>query len=116
MADKKKRRFYCRQKATLGSGRTAEDEFWVVFGVEVDCGKLWRGRLPGAPRAGPRTNYKSLVVGVELWWTGVAGQIDGSLESEPLELDSVGSNGFKWLDWTKTGRGFLLPSESDVRK
>ena len=36
-------------RRSVGGARTgSEDEVWVVFGAELDCGKLWRSRSLGA--------------------------------------------------------------------
>ena len=52
------------EKATWQSlvRKQRESSSETKFGVELDCEKLWRRRLSGAPSTGPRTNFESLVV------------------------------------------------------
>ena len=46
--DREKRRFLLPSESNVWHRETSEDEIWVVFGAELDCGKLWRGRSLGA--------------------------------------------------------------------
>ena len=91
----------------------SEDEAEVRFGPREWLLEEERSLRPSESNVWNSEQNCLVSFGVELdGGQSVAGQIGGSLESEPLELDSVWSNGF----WTRTGKGFLLPSESDVWK
>ena len=70
-----------------------EDNFWTIFGLELDGGKGWRSRLPGALEGGLEGRYENGVAGTKCWesWEG-----EGGYEYE------YGVVGFGSL-----GRGFL---------
>ena len=69
-----------------------EDNFWTIFGVELDGGKAWRSRLPGALEGGDEHGVEGTKCRERrASWEGVSGVVYvGRQESGSLRHAMVG--------------------------